>query len=189
VTATPDGVEGAKAVERKIEGLLWGSRFLVLVGVVASLAAAVAMLYMAAVDTVMLVRHALHYAGPGVTTEAQAAMRLTAITHVVEIVDGFLLASFLVIFALGLYELFVSKIDAAAGTAFAESILHVRSLDDLKGKLAQVILIMLVVKFFEQAVGVRAATSLDLLLVAGSVALIGLAIFLGGAGKKKGAEP
>lgn len=174
-----------RELERGFERVLWASRYLVLVGVVASLAAAVAMLYMAAVDTVVLLGHALHYAGPGHTPESQAALRLSAITHVVEIVDGFLLAAFLVIFGLGLYELFVSKIEAAEGTAFAESILHVRSLDDLKAKLAQVVLIMLVVKFFEQAAAVRAASSLDLVLAAGGVALIGLALFLAGAGKRK----
>lgn len=178
-----------RRVEGGFEGLLWGSRFLVLVGVVASLAAAVAMLFMAAVDTAQLVGHAVHYAARGTTAEAQAAMRSTAITHVVEIVDGFLLAAFLIIFALGLYELFVSKIEAAEGSAFAESILNVRSLDDLKGKLAQVILIMLVVKVFEQVAAVRASTSLDVLAVAGGVALVGLAIFLGGANKKKGGDP
>ena len=174
-----------RQVEGGFEGLLWGSRFLVLVGVVASLAASVAMLFMAAVDTVRLLSHALHYAARDVTAEAQAAMRSTAITHVVEIVDGFLLAAFLIIFALGLYELFVSKIDAAEGSAFADSILNVGSLDDLKGKLAQVILIMLVVKVWELVAAVRTSSALDVLAVAGGVALVGLAIYLGGAGKKK----
>ncbi|MCM2333703.1 MAG: YqhA family protein [Anaeromyxobacteraceae bacterium] len=178
-----------KQVEGGFEGLLWGSRYLVLVGVVASLAAAVAMLFMAAVDTVRLAGHALHYAARDVTVEAQAAMRSTAITHVVEIVDGFLLAAFLIIFALGLYELFVSKIEAAEGSAFADSILNVGSLDDLKGKLAQVILIMLVVKVWELVAAVRSSSALDVLAVAGGVALVGLAIFLGGAGKKKAPEP
>lgn len=177
-----------RRVEGGFEGLLWGSRYLVLVGVVASLAAAVAMLFMAAVDTVRLVGHALHYAARDVSVEAQAAMRSTAITHVVEIVDGFLLAAFLIIFALGLYELFVSKIEAAEGSDSADSILNVGSLDDLKGKLAQVILIMLVVKVWELVAGVRTASALDVLAVAGGVALVGLAIYLGAAGKKKAPE-
>ena len=172
-------------LERAFEGLLWRSRYLVLVAVLASLAAAVAMLYLAAVDTVTLVSHAVHYAGPDVTAEARSAMRLAAITHVVEVVDGFLLAAFLIIFGLGLYELFISKIEAAEGSGLAASILYVRTLDDLKGKLAQVVFIMLVVKFFEQAVAVRATSPLELVLAAGAVALIGLALFLGGAGKKK----
>lgn len=168
----------------RFEELLWSIRLVVMVAVVASLGAAQAMLYMAAVDTAMLVGHVLHYAGPGVTADAQAAMRLTAITHVVEVVDGFLLAAFLIIFGLGLYELFISKIEVAQGTAFAESILYVRSLDDLKGKLAQVVVIMLVVKFFEHAAGVKPTTPYELLLSAGAVALIGLALFQGSAGKK-----
>ena len=171
-------------LEGGIERALWSVRLVVSVAVVASLAASLAIIYMAAVDTVTLVGHALHYAGPGVTADAQAAMRLAAVTHVVEIVDGFLLSAFLIIFGLGLYELFISKIEAAKGTAFAESILYVRSLDDLKGKLAQVVLIMLVVKFFEHSVAVKPASPYELVLAAGAVALIGLALFLGSAGKK-----
>ncbi len=171
-------------LEGGIERALWSVRLVVLVPVVASLAAALAIIYMAAVDTVGLLGHATHYAQAGVTAEGQAGMRLTAVTHVVEIVDGFLLAAFLIIFGLGLYELFISKIEAAQGTAFAESILHVRSLDDLKGKLAQVVLIMLVVKFFEHSVAVKPASPYELVLAAGAVALIGLALFLGSAGKK-----
>jgi len=167
-----------RRLENGFEQVLWGTRFLVLVAVLASLAASVAVLYMAAVDTVTLVVHAAHYVGPGVTAEGQAAMRLLAITHVVEIVDGFLLAAFLIIFGLGLYELFISKIDAAAGSAFADSILAVRTLDDLKSKLAKVIVIMLVVKFFEKAAALHTAGAQDLVLLAGAIALIGLALFL-----------
>lgn len=48
---------------------------------------------------------------------------------------------------------------------------------------------MLVVEVFEQAAAIRATSALDVLAVAAGVALIGLAIFLGGAGKRKGAEP
>jgi uncharacterized membrane protein YqhA len=175
-----------REVESGFERVLWGARFVVLVAVLASLASAVAVLYMAAVDTATLLVHAAHYAGPGVTVEAQQAMRLTTITHVVEIVDGFLLAAFLVIFGLGLYELFVSKIEPAEGTALAGSILYVRSLDDLKTRLAKVVLIMLVVKFFEQAVGVHVGSALELLWVGGSVALIGLTLFLVHATERKG---
>jgi uncharacterized membrane protein YqhA len=175
-----------KRVEHGIEGALWASRHLVMVGVIASLVAALAMLYMAAVDTFTLAAHALHYARAGASAETRAAMRLSAVTHVVEIVDGFLLAAFLVIFALGLYELFVSKIDAAEGSALAGNILYVRSLDDLKGKLGQVILIMLVVKFFEQAASVHPAGAYELLAAAGSVALIGVALYLAGASRHQG---
>jgi len=175
-----------RQIEQGFEVALWGTRFLVMVAVLASLAAAVAVLFMAAADTVTLVQHTSHYVGPGVTAEGQAAMRLTALTHVVEIVDGFLLAAFLVIFALGLYELFISKIEAAEGSASAESLLYVRSLDDLKSKLAKVIVIMLVVKFFEKAAALRTTGALDLVLLAGAIALIGLALFLSQAadGKK-----
>ena len=72
----------------------------------------------------------------------------TIVAHVVEVVDGYLLAAIMLIFALGLYELFVSRIEIAEGSEFAERLLLIRSLDDLKDRLAKVVLLILVVKFF-----------------------------------------
>jgi hypothetical protein len=49
----------------------------------------------------------------------------------------------MLIFALGLYELFVSRIEIAEGSEFAERRLLIRSLDDLKDHLAKVVLLKL----------------------------------------------
>jgi len=167
-----------KKIERAFEGFLWNSRFVVLSGVIASLAAAFAMFFMATVDAFYMISHLVDYASPALSADARAELRGDTVTHVVEIVDGYLLATVLLIFALGLYELFISNIDQAEGEETSSSVLMITSLDDLKSRLAKVILMILIVKFFEYAVDIKFETPLDLLYLAGGIALIGVAIYL-----------
>jgi len=167
-----------KNLERLFEGALWESRFVVLFAVVASLATAIVMFFMATVDAWFLVLHTLEYASSDLVGEARVAFRSAAVTHVVEIVDGYLLGTVLLIFALGLYELFISRIDKAEKSETASRVLIIHSLDDLKGRLAKVILMILIVKYFEHAVSMDFASPMDLLYLAGGIALIGLALYL-----------
>ena len=89
-----------------------------------------------------------------------------------------LLATVLLIFSLGLYELFISKIDKAEHSATSSNVLLITSLDDLKSRLAKVILMILIVKFFEHAISMVFETPLDLLYLAGGISLLGLALYL-----------
>lgn len=182
-----------KRLEQWFEGALWETRFVVLFAVVASLAAAIAMFFMATVDAYFMISHLFAYASPELAGEARSQMRAETVTHVVEIVDGYLLATVMLIFALGLYELFISKIERAEQSETASNVLIIHSLDDLKGRLAKVILMILIVKYFEHAVSMNFSTPMDLLYLAGGIALIGLALYLthesGHAeGKKEGAH-
>ncbi len=167
-----------KRIGQAFEGFLWNSRFVVLSAVIASLAAAFAMFFMATVDAYYMITHLIEYASPVLSADARADLRGETVTHVVEIVDGYLLATVLLIFALGLYELFISAIDPAKGEKISSSVLMITSLDDLKSRLAKVILMILIVKFFEYAVDIKFETPLDLLYLAGGIALIGVAIYL-----------
>src|SRR5512138_3384242 len=117
----------------RFERLLWGSRVIVVVAVLASLAVSVATFYVATVDVVDLILHLRGYADLTLSPEVRAATRTAFVTHVVEIVDGYLLGAIMFIFALGLYELFVSRIEAAEGE-FAARLLLIQSLDDLKDR-------------------------------------------------------
>jgi uncharacterized membrane protein YqhA len=165
-------------VEKIFENLLWNSRLVVLAAVVTSLLAAFAMFYMASVDAFYMILHLGHYASPELTIEARIDLRSTTVTHVVEIVDGYLLATVLLIFSLGLYELFISKIDHAQDSESASNVLLINSLDDLKSRLAKVVMMILVVRFFEYALGMDFATPIELLQFAGGIALLGLALYL-----------
>jgi uncharacterized membrane protein YqhA len=174
-----------KTLERIFESILWNSRLIVLVAVVSSLLAAIAMFFLASVDTWYLISHLGEYVSSTLSPEGRGDLRASLITHVVEIIDGFLLATVLLIFALGLYELFISKIDEAESSESAINVLMINSLDDLKARLAKVVLMILIVKFFEHALSMQFSTSLDMLYFAGGIALIGLALYLSHSGDKQ----
>ena len=167
-----------KAIERMFEGILWNSRLVVLAAVVASLVASIAVFFIATADTWYMVSHLGDYVSQRMTSSARAEMRAELITHVVEIIDGYLLATVLLIFALGLYELFISKIDQAQHTSIASNVLVINNLDDLKNRLAKVILMILIVKFFEYALSMHFESALQMLYFAGGIALIGLSLYL-----------
>jgi uncharacterized membrane protein YqhA len=96
-----------------------------------------------------------------------------ALPRLVGAVDLGLLSAVFLIFGLGLFELFIQKLDLPM-----ESVLTVESLADLKGKLGQVIVMILVVKFFEKALAFKPKEALDFLLFAGGVALLAGALWL-----------
>ncbi len=167
-----------KGVARAFEWLLWNSRFVVVVPVVASVVSGLALFYLATVDVVYLVKHLAPYASSGLADGARAALRASTVTHIVEVVDGYLMALVMLIFGLGMYELFVSEIDLAQANKASSRILVIESLDDLKGRLAKVIIMILIVRLFEHAVTLEVKTTLDLLYFGGAIALIGLALYL-----------
>ena len=167
-----------KRIERGIEWALWNSRFLTLIAVIASLAGAFAMFFVASVDAVDLWGAVLRYADRGLTDAEHAGLRSEIVARVAASIDGFLFAVVLLIFALGIYELFISKIDAAESSEVAEHVLLIRSLDDLKDRLAKVILLILIVRYFEFALHSDARGPLELLYLALGIGLIALALRL-----------
>jgi uncharacterized membrane protein YqhA len=177
-----------KLLEILFEGVLWRSRYVVLFAVVASMAAGFAIFFMATVDVVYLIGHLFHYADPDTTASARKMLHDEALTHIVEVVDGYLLATVMLIFSLGMYELFISDIDEAQGSKTSSKILVIESLDDLKTRLAKVILMILIVTLFEQALKMEMKTPLDLLYLGGSLALIGLSLYLTHAADGHGGE-
>ena len=164
--------------EKLFEGALWNSRFVVLAAVVGSLLAGFAIFYMATVDVVTLFQHSLHYADSSLTEEARKALHDSIVSHIVEVVDGYLLATVMLIFSLGLYELFISDIDEAHGSKAASKIMVINSLDDLKSKLAKVILMIMIVTLFEEAITMHMSSPLDLVYFGAAIALIALALYL-----------
>jgi uncharacterized membrane protein YqhA len=167
-----------KWLGRAFETVLWQSRIVVLFAVLASLLSAFAMFYLATVDAVYMFLHLSHYWEPGLDAAARADLHASTVAHVVEIVDGYLLGAVLLIFALGLYELFISKLEVAQGSETSSNVLLIGSLDDLKTRLAKVILMILIVKFFEHVIDMHFQQPLDLLYLAGGIALIGAALWL-----------
>jgi len=162
--------------ENAFEGMLWNSRFIVLLAVVASLIMAVGIFYLTSVDVYYTIAHLSHYHELGDAERLE--LRALTVAHVVASVDGFLLGTVMLIFSLGLYELFISPIDKAEGKNAESKILMIKSLDDLKDKLAKVILMILVVMFFEHAIFLKPTGPLELLYYSLAITLVAAALYL-----------
>ena len=165
-----------KSIERLFERFLWASRLLTLVAVLASLVLAIVMFYIASVDVALLAKDVTHYAG--LADDVRRHTHATIVAHVAEIVDGYLFATILIIFGLGIYELFISKIDAIENSDIAPRVLLIRSLDDLKERLAKVVFLILIVRYFQYALESEVGTPLELLYLAIGIALVAVSLYL-----------
>jgi len=162
--------------EKIIESALWNSRFVVLVAVVASLFTAFAIFYTTTIDVYYTISHLSHY--HELDDAGRALLKSQTVAHIVGSVDGYLLGAILLIFSLGLYELFISKIDIAGSKHGASNILFIDSLDDLKDRLAKVIVLILIVMFFEQAIFLKPTGPLELLYYSLAIMMVSLALYL-----------
>ena len=90
----------------------------------------------------------------------------------------FLIGIVLLIFGFGVYELFISEIDIAKDKF--SSTLKISTLDQLKNKIIKVVIIVLIVKFFEKILKLTPNfnTPQDLLLLSVSILAICLGFFL-----------
>ncbi len=164
-------------VEMVIERILWNSRWMVMIAVIASLVVALEAFVMATVDVFGVFRYLVSYVAQ-VDTDAGSTVRTQLITAIVKAIDGYLVAAIMLIFAWGLYELFISRIDIAQRSETAPRLLQIRSIDDLKDRLAKIVLLVLIVEYFQYALQISFNTALDLLYFALGILLIGGAIYL-----------
>ena len=165
-------------LERLFERVLWLSRLVVVIPVVASVALACAAFYLGTVDVVYVVAHVGSYADLAALAGTRATTRAALLGRIITAVDTYLLAAVLLIFALGLYRLFIRKIEAAERAEFAPHLLRIESVDDLKDRLAKVVLLVLIVEFLQYALGTHYTSALDLLYLAIGIALIGVGLYL-----------
>jgi len=138
-----------------------------------------ALLYvMVTIQAAHLPLHLIALFDDGTTAEDRSALYTNAVANIASVIDGYLFATIMLIFAMGLYELFISKIEIAEDNELAQRILLIRSIDDLKDRLAKVIFLVLIVKFFEYALHGSYTTPLALLQLAAGILLIAAALWL-----------
>lgn len=138
--------------------LLGGSRYLVLLAVFSTLVAATVLLVYGTLETFVVVRDAVR-AGE-VSARGAKVLQLAFIG----LADLFLVSTVLYVMALGLYELFID--DRIPLPAW----LVVHDVDDLKGKLAGVVVVVLAVLFLGEVVGWDGQR--NLLWLGGGIALV-----------------
>ncbi|XP_002964919.2 uncharacterized protein LOC9660465 [Selaginella moellendorffii] len=181
----------SKRLEERIERAIFDCRFLTLFGVIGSLAGS---LLCFVKGSLFVLRSFIEYFNAiwqGVDTEV--------ILLLVEAVDIYLMGTVMLIFGMGLYELFVSTLDIPeenlpAGvprtTVCGSNLfglfrlqerpkwLEIRSLDELKTKLGHVIVMILLVGMFDKSKKIVIHTALDLVCLSASILFSSGCLFL-----------
>ncbi len=163
-----------RVVENIFETFLFNARIIVMLAVLSSLAASLMMFVKGALQTwngfILFLHHPMPSAH-GVGEDLSVIL--------IQSVDSFLFATVLLIFAMGIYELFISKIDPASRTSESRpNWLAIHSLDDLKSAVGKVILMILIVRLFEAAVAIPYKQPLDLLYLGIAIILVSGALYL-----------
>ena len=169
-------------MEKIFESSLWSTRFIVLLAVVFGLIGAIVLFLVASVDIYDTAKFVLNtylsHAHPKTFHE-------DVVGGIIGAVDLYLIGVVMLLFSFGLYELFISEIDAAKSEdGKGNKILAIHSLDQLKDKISKVIVMVLVVGFFQKVGHTTYSGALDMLYFALSITAVAVGLyFLGKVGK------
>ncbi|HHJ63646.1 MAG TPA: YqhA family protein [Aquifex aeolicus] len=159
-----------KKLELLFESFLWKSRLLIILAVVSSIIGAFALFIAGLLEVMLPLLKFLKTFDHEILSKKLVASAIASI-------DMFLIATFLLIFSLGLYELFISKIDVAEQDPKSSKVLFITNLEDLKTKLGRVVIMVIIVTFFKQAIEMEYKTPLDVLYLALAAFGISLALY------------
>ena len=159
-------------LEDKFESFLWNLRYVVILAVILSVLASITLFIIGSWDIV----HSIVFQNP--LTNDSITHNNDLLFKIISSIDIFLIGIVLLIFGFGVYELFISEIDIAKDK-FSNSTLKISTLDQLKNKIIKVVIIVLIVKFFEKILKLTPNfnTPQDLLLLSISILSICLGFF------------
>lgn len=155
---------------RTFENILYFQRFLTILAVVGSIISAIALFIK---GTMVVINGLITFC----TTFTDDMDYEPLLADFVSSVDIYLFAMVLIIFGMGIYELFINKIDPVArNNASRPSWLQVSSIEDLKSSLGKVILMAMIVSFFKFTLRIQPGNGVDLLYLAIGILLIAIAL-------------
>jgi len=125
------------------EKILWNARYITILSVVLSIVSSFTLLVIGSWEIIEAVIFYNPLFDESITSNNDLLFKI------ISAIDLFLIGIVLLIFGFGIYELFVSDIDFT-NSKFNESTLKIKDLDQLKNKIIKVIIIVLIVKFFEK---------------------------------------
>ena len=156
--------------ERVFESALWSSRLVVLLAVLFGTISAMLLFISGSVEIVSSILHAVSLAHIEVDYT-------TLLSGIIGGVDLYLIGMVLLIFSFGVYELAISKIDVARSSESYHTLLEISNLDDLKNKIIKVIIMVLIVSFFQRVLTMKFSNSMDMLFMAVSIAVICIGVY------------
>ena len=161
-------------IERIFEGLIWRSRFIVILSVIFGLLGAIVLFVIASLDiysiSIFTIKALFAHSHPPKLHE-------NLVSTIIGAVDLYLIAVVLFIFSFGLYELFISEIDEADSDEKTNKLLEIKSLDQLKDKIAKVIFMVLVVSFFQRVLHTEYNGAKEMLYFALSILALALGLY------------
>ncbi len=160
-------------LERVVEPFLWYFRIFVIIPVIFSLLSTFALFILGSHEI-------LQGLGIQFRNYGDSTIYVKTLGYIITGIDLYLIGIILLLFALGIYELFISKIDAGLSRDDNTdiSLMQSQSLDKLKDKILKTIVMALVVTFFKQLISFNVQTPLDLLFLAASILIIATSTYL-----------
>jgi uncharacterized membrane protein YqhA len=166
-------------IEKIFENTIWQSRFIIVLAVIFGLIGAFVLFIVASIDIWVVAKYSFNTI---ISHAHPEHFHENIVSGIIGAVDLYLIAVVMFIFAFGLYELFISNIDAAGKDD--NKILAIHSLDALKDKIAKVIVMVLVVSFFQKVLHMEYKTALEMMYFALSITALSIGLyFLGKVGK------
>lgn len=162
-------------LEKLFENTLWSSRFIIILAVVFGLVGAVILFIVASVDVYDTAKFVIN---TYMTHAHPENFHEDVVGGIIGAVDLYLIGVVMLLFSFGLYELFISEIDAAKDENGAENqLLAIHSLDQLKDKISKVIVMVLVVGFFQKVGHANYSGALELLYLALSITAVAVGLY------------
>ncbi|MEL6579464.1 MAG: YqhA family protein [Cyanobacteria bacterium J06621_12] len=159
-----------RKVELFFEALIWNFRFFIIAPVIFSLLSALRLILIGTLDIWAGLTLALDPKDP------EGIMTIKTVTYIIGGVDYYLIGIVLLIFAFGIYELFISEIEIKHHDD--SSILQSASLEELKGKLVNVIVVALIVSLFKQMLSIEIGKLSDVIYISLAILLISISQYL-----------
>ncbi len=158
-----------KFLDRYFEGVFFKFRYLALIAVVFSLLGSVALFLIGGYEIT-------HSILDFIKTHAAKDLELGLINGI----DIFLFALIMMIFSMGVYDLFVSKLEPSHIEGARPAWIIFKNIDELKGSLAKVVVIILLITFFELVITMAPGfkNSYELLVIPIGIVLIAWGIKL-----------
>lgn len=157
-------------LERVFESGLWSSRLIVLLAVVFGMFSAIILFISGSIEIVTTLVDAVSLSPVHVD-------HIAILSGFIGAIDFYLIGMVLLIFSFGIYELFISKIDVARTSECFHTLLEITTLDDLKNKIIKVIIMVLIVSFFQRALSLTVTGGTDMLFMSLSIAAICIGVY------------
>ncbi|HIE35065.1 MAG TPA: YqhA family protein [Campylobacterales bacterium] len=160
-------------LEKIFENILWNGRLFIILAVIFGMVGAIILFIVGSIEIYNILMYTIDTL---LSNSHPKSFHEKIIGGIIGAVDLYLIAVVMLLFSFGFYELFISKIDPAKNSE-SSKILQISSLDQLKDKLAKVIVMVLIVSFFKRILNTTYDGALEMLYFAISIFALAIGLY------------